>query len=55
LDRWETLLAQPVEEIRRVISADSEAAADLRQSSPFAGSLSEPERRRIVEIVREAA
>jgi hypothetical protein len=54
-ERWATLLDQPLEEIRRTISTDDEAAADLRQSSPFAGSLSEPERRRIVEIVREAA
>lgn len=54
-DRWETLLEQPLDEIRRVISADDEAAADLRQSSPFAGSLSEPERRKIVELVRAAA
>lgn len=52
---WEVLLDQPIEEIRRVISADDELSADLRQSSPFAGSLSEPERRRIIEIAREAA
>lgn len=54
-ESWATLLDQPLEEIRRTIKSDDQAAADLRQSSPFAGSLSEPERRRIVEIVREAA
>ena len=54
-ERWATLLDRPLEEIRRTITADDEIAADLRQSSPFAGSLSEPERRRILEIVREAA
>jgi hypothetical protein len=54
-EHWATLLDQPLEEIRRTISTDDQAAADLRQSSPFAGSLSEPERRRILEIVREVA
>ena len=54
-NRWETLLEQPLDEIRRAISSDDETAADLRQSSPFAGSLSEPERRKIVELVRAAA
>jgi hypothetical protein len=54
-ERWEMLLDRPLEEIRRATSTDDERFADLRQSSPFAGSLSEPERRRIVEIVRDAA
>jgi hypothetical protein len=51
-DRWEQLLGRPVSEIRRAIVEDSQQADDLRQNSPFAGALSEPERRR---IVREAA
>jgi hypothetical protein len=54
-ERWESLLSQPLDEIRQVITVDDETGADLRQSSPFAGSLSEPERQRIVEIVRAAA
>jgi hypothetical protein len=54
-ERWAAILDQPLAEIRRAITADDEAAADLRQSSPFAGTLSEPERRRVVEIVRSAA
>ena len=33
---------------------DDSAATDLRQSSPFAGTLSELERRRVLEIVRGA-
>ena len=54
-DRWATLLDQPISDIRRTISADGDAATDLRQSSPFAGTLSELERRRVLEIVRDAA
>jgi hypothetical protein len=47
-DRWEQLLARPVSEIRRALVEESEEADDLRQNSPFAGVLSEPERRRIM-------
>jgi hypothetical protein len=49
---WERVLAMPVREIRRVISADDARGRDLRQNSPFAGLLSEAERRRILEKVR---
>ncbi len=49
---WSRLLDQPLEEIRRAMVADDEQMTDLRQSSPFAGSLSEPERRRVLEIAR---
>lgn len=49
---WEQVLAQPVPEIRRLISADDARGRDLRQNSPFAGLLSEAERRRILEEVR---
>ncbi len=51
-DRWEELLRKPVTEVRRAISEDSEAAAALRQTSPFAGMLSEPERRKILQEIR---
>jgi len=51
-DRWERVLCGPVADVRRAISADSEDAGDLRQSSPFAGRLSEPERRKLVQQVR---
>lgn len=43
--QWRELLARPVAEVRREISADTPFMADLRQSSPFAGMLSERERR----------
>jgi|SRR5680860_12045 len=51
-DRWERLLRGPVAEVRKAISEDSQAAGDLRQTSPFAGMLSEPERRKILRQVR---
>jgi hypothetical protein len=49
-DRWEELLERPVPEIRRALVDESQEGDDLRQNSPFAGLLSEPERRRIVEV-----
>jgi hypothetical protein len=51
-DRWEEILDRPVAQIRRALVEQSQLADDLRQNSPFAGLLSEPERRRIVEEVR---
>jgi hypothetical protein len=51
-EEWEKVLSQPLGEIRDIISADTQHARDLRQNSPFAGLLSEPERRRIREEIR---
>jgi hypothetical protein len=48
---WEEVLALPTEEIRQAIGADDERGRDLRQSTPFAGLLSEPERRKILAMV----
>jgi hypothetical protein len=50
-DRWEELLSRPTAEIATVLIEDSPVARDLRQNSPFAGVLSEPERRRVLEAV----
>jgi len=50
-ERWEQLLERPLPEIRRALMDESREADDLRQNSPFAGLLSEPERRRIVREV----
>jgi hypothetical protein len=50
-DRWERLLERPLPEIRRALVEETQEAADLRQNSPFAGVLSEPERRRILREV----
>jgi hypothetical protein len=47
-DRWQELLAMPLPAIRRAITAPDPEGDDLRQSSPFAGALSEPERQRIL-------
>jgi hypothetical protein len=49
---WESVLRQPVRDVRRIISEDSREADDLRQNSPFAGMLSEAERRRVFADVR---
>jgi hypothetical protein len=48
---WEDVFAMPMAEIRKAISADDERGRDLRQNSPLAGLLSEPERRKILETV----
>ena len=46
--RWRELLSKSVTEIRRQLGADTPQMADLRQSSPFAGMLSERERRAVM-------
>lgn len=48
---WRKLLSRPESEIRRTLGSDSVRARELRQSSPFAGSVTEHERRRIIEAV----
>jgi hypothetical protein len=50
-EQWERLLDRPVSEIRGALIDEGQEADDLRQNSPFAGLLSEPERRRIVQEV----
>jgi hypothetical protein len=47
-ERWERVLERPIGEIRKSLLDESTAGDDLRQNSPFAGLLSEPERRRIL-------
>ena len=51
-EQWEIVLRKPIPEIRRILSEDTPSARDLRQNSPFAGVLSEPERRKILEEIR---
>lgn len=48
---WEEVFARSMAEIRKTITADDERGRDLRQNSPLAGLLSEPERRKILEMV----
>lgn len=48
---WEDVFAMSMPDIRKAIAADDERGRDLRQNSPLAGLLSEPERRKILEAV----
>jgi hypothetical protein len=48
---WRELLERPLEEIRVAIGTDDARGRDLRQNSPLAGLISEPERRKILETV----
>jgi hypothetical protein len=52
---WEQILALPLPRVAKAITSDSERGRALRQSSPFAGSLTEHERRRIVQAVEQHA
>lgn len=52
-DAWDILLSEPLSAIARTISADSARAQELRQTSPFAGVLTEQERRRLNRTVEE--
>jgi len=54
-DEWEQVLAQPLPEIKKAISADTKRARELRQTSPFAGMLTEQERQRLVKAVEDRA
>jgi hypothetical protein len=47
-ERWDHVLAMPLKGIREAITALGSDADDLRQNSPFAGALTEPERRRVL-------
>ena len=49
--QWEEVLSRPIPEIKRALVDDSSDADDLRQNSPFAAMLSEPERMRILREV----
>lgn len=51
-DEWERILGLPLPEVRRALSSDDARGRELRQNSPFAGMLTEPERQRILELVR---
>jgi hypothetical protein len=50
-EQWEEVLRAPVAQIKRIISEDSQRGRNLRQNSPFAGMLSEAERRRINRVI----
>jgi excisionase family DNA binding protein len=46
-DEWEEVLAQSLPKIAKGITSDSQRGRELRQTSPFAGVLTEQERRRV--------
>jgi hypothetical protein len=48
VQRWDHILSMPLKGIREAITAVGTDADDLRQNSPFAGVLTEPERRRVL-------
>lgn len=50
-EQWEQVLREPIAHVRRIIGEDTQRGRDLRQNSPFAGMLSEAERRRINEHI----
>jgi hypothetical protein len=50
-DRWEDILSWPPTRIAALIGRDSERMRQLRQSSPFAGALSEAQRRQVLAAV----
>jgi hypothetical protein len=52
-DEWERILVRPLPAIRKAIGADTSRGRDLRQTSPFAGVLTEQERRRLLQAVEE--
>lgn len=47
-DEWAALLDAPLAEIAKAIRSDSVRARELRQTSPFAGVLTEQERKRLI-------
>ena len=54
-EEWDRILAMPLPQIARAIGADTRHARELRQSSPFAGVLTEQERRRLLRAVEDRA
>jgi hypothetical protein len=52
LEEWQAILARSWHEIAALITDPGEAATRLRQSSPFAGVLTQSERRRLYEAFR---
>lgn len=51
LDQWDELLSRPTDEIVTAMLARTQTGIDLRQMTPFAGVLSDAERRRAIRSV----
>ena len=54
LETWRHALDAGPEEVLQVLTSSTEAAAELRQNSPFAGVLDEVERRRVLDAFRRS-
>lgn len=54
LRRWLRLIDQGPEPVMEALTSSSNAARELRQNSPFAGVLTEPERLAILNAFQEA-
>lgn len=52
-EEWDRLLRLPLPEVAAAIGADTEPMRALRQTSPFAGALTEQERRLLLDRVAE--
>ena len=53
LDRWEAVLDDGAEAVLEALTSTAAAATALRQTSPFAGILTETERRRVLDAFAE--
>jgi excisionase family DNA binding protein len=54
LDRWEAVIDEGVEAVLDALTSSAEYAIELRATSPFAGILSEAERRTVLEAFAES-
>jgi excisionase family DNA binding protein len=54
LDRWEAVLDDGVEAVLDALTSSAKYAIELRENSPFAGTLTEPERRRVLDAFAES-
>ncbi len=52
LQQWRAILDRPWNEVAAILCSADESAVRLRQSSPFAGVLTQSERRRVYEAFR---
>lgn len=53
LEQWEHIIGEGVDAVAEVFSGQDEAASELRQNSPFAGVISDSERRQALLSFRE--
>lgn len=54
LDRWQVVLDSGAEAVLDALTSSAEYAVELRNTSPFAGILSESERRRVLTALAES-